>query len=328
MFQAEILEKVEAELHARRRYEENMADARTAEVEERNPELKKLGEEKRSFGARVLMESMQGKEGLAERIQKIEKRHKEITARYGEILTEMGLPADYTKVHHHCSQCKDTGYFDGKLCACVKKEVVRESYKKSGIGKLLEKQRFDNFDLKYYSQAVIEGKRYSPRDIMAEILTYCQGYAENFSLSSPSLLFIGGTGLGKTHLSSAIAGKVIEKGYDVVYESAPAVAALFEKERFESEEDATGTRRLLEAELLILDDLGTEPTGRATASAIYRLINHRVAVKGLPTIISTNLSYKGLEKQYDSAVLSRLLGDFSVKLFQGDDIRMAKLKGI
>ena len=111
-----------------------------------------------------------------------------------------------------------------------------------------------------------------------------------------------------------------------MYESAPAVAALFEKERFESEEDSEGTKLILEEELLILDDLGTEPQNRATASAIYRLINHRASVKGLPTSISTNLSYKGLEKQYDSAVLSRLLGDFSVKLFQGDDIRMAKLK--
>ena len=320
------MEKVEADLHAKRRFEEIQADQRSGEVERMNPELKALGDEKRSFGPRVLLESMKGKEGLEERVKKLEDRHRQILVRYGDILEEMNLPRDYTQVHYHCNDCKDTGYQNGKLCACLKKAAILETVKQSGIGNLLKKQRFDNFDLSYYSQTTIEGKRYSPRDIMEEIFSYCKDYAENFSLSSPSLLFIGGTGLGKTHLSSAIAGKVIEKGYDVVYESAPNVAALFEKERFESEEDATGTRRLLEAELLILDDLGTEPKSSATASAIYRLINHRAVVKGLPTIISTNLSYKGLEKQYDSAVLSRLLGEFSVKLFQGDDIRMAKLR--
>ena len=326
MFQREIMEKVEGDLHANRRFEEIQADQRTSEVEEKNPRLKALGDEKRSFGPRVLLESMKGKEGLSDRVKKLEDRHREILSEYEDILEEMGLPRDYTKVHYRCEKCKDTGYKDGKLCPCLKKAAVLETYKQSGIGNLTSKQRFDNFDLSFYSQTTIEGKRYSPRDIMEEIFTYCRSYAENFSLSSPSLLFIGGTGLGKTHLSSAIAGKVIEKGYDVVYESAPAVAALFEKERFESEEDSNGTKRLLEAELLILDDLGTEPTGRATASAIYRLINHRAVVAGLPTIISTNLSYKGLEKQYDSAVLSRLLGEFSVKLFQGDDVRMAKLR--
>ena len=96
--------------------------------------------------------------------------------------------------------------------------------------------------------------------------------------------------------------------------------------QYRLEEDALGTRRLMEAELLILDDLGTEPSTKTSSSAIYRLINQRVLVNGLPTIISTNLTYRQLEKEYDSAVLSRLLGEFNVKLFRGEDIRMAKLR--
>lgn len=326
MFKEEFISEAVARLEEKRTAREQDARHRAFLAEERNPELKKLGAKMRSVSLRILEESMRGGEDLVARIDKIRDENLATQKRYGDLLEEMGLPRDHTKPVRDCPLCHDSGFTDGKMCQCLKREVVLATYRASGIGRLLEKQTFDRFDLSYYSKSLIEGKRYSPRDVMEEILAFCKDYAENFTTSSPSLLFIGGTGLGKTHLSSAIAGKVIEKGFDVVYETAPAAAAVFEKERFESEDDAHGTNRLFEAELLILDDLGTEATGKAGVSAIYRLINHRASVLGLPTIISTNLSYRQLEKQYDSAVLSRLLGEFEVKLFQGNDIRMAKLQ--
>lgn len=326
MFNRETIELVEARLHAKRNEEEKAADRRREEAEEKNPRLRLLGVEMRGFGMRVLGESMASPENLSARIERLRAEHQAVRKEYEDLLEEMGYPRDYTRPRIHCKKCSDTGYFEGKMCSCLKKEAVLEGYRKSGIGRLLQKQTFEAFDLSYYSTSNLPDKNYSARDVMEEIYSFCRDYAENFSLSSPSLLFIGGTGLGKTHLSSAIAGAAIEKGYDVVYESAPQVAAVFEKERFESEEEAEGTRRLLEAELLILDDLGTEPNSKLSSSAIYRLINHRVAVKGLPTIISTNLTYRQLEKEYDTAILSRLLGEFSVKFFRGEDIRMAKLQ--
>lgn len=327
MFNKLNLETVEKRFEDKRLRSEKDAEARRNDAESRNPELKRLGVLIRGTAVRVLEESMRGGEDLVARVQKIGRESLGYQKEYAEILKSMGLPEDYTKPHRDCTLCDDTGIVDGKMCTCMKREVVKESYRASGMGKLLQRQKFDTFDLSFYPTSLLPEKTYSARDVMKNILAELKDYAENFHPeSSPSLLLIGGTGLGKTHLSTAIAGVVMEKGFDVVYESAPSVASLFEKDRFGREE---GTKekiaRIMEAELLILDDLGTEPASQTSGGAFYQLINTRVAVNGLPTIINTNLTYRQLEKQYDTAILSRLLGEFEVKLFQGNDVRMAKL---
>lgn len=326
MFHRENVERVSARFEEKRRAAEREAEARTQRAEEQFPELKEVGVRMRGIAMRVLGESVKGGEDLPLRIQALQKESLSLQREYRSLLKLHGFAEDYTVPRRDCALCGDTGFIRGKMCTCLKKAIVLEGYRRSGIGKLLEKQRFDNFDLSYYSTTPLAEKRYSPRDVMGAILEETKEYAETFGHDSPSLLFIGGTGLGKTHLSSAIAGKVIEKGFDVVYESAPGIALLFEKDRFGKEEHSEEKiRRLFEAELLILDDLGTEPSSQTASSAIYQLINHRSCVASLPTVISTNLSYRQLEKRYDSAVLSRLLGEFEVKFFQGDDVRMEKL---
>ena len=326
MWNRELMDRVTEQMEQKRRSAEAAADYRTAQAEEKNPALRALGEEMRSVTLLVLNEAMKGGADLPRRIEAIQTKQKKLREEYERELVKMGLPADHTLPHRECKLCGDTGYQGRNVCVCVKKALVLEQYRGSGLAKLIAKQRFDNFDLSYYSDRLLPEKTYSPRQIMEGHLRFLKDYAENFTEDSPSLLLIGGTGLGKTHLSTAIAGKVIEKGYEVVYESAPNVAAIFEKERFLSEEEAKGTRRLFTAPLLILDDLGTEASSKANTSAIYHLINHRASVAALPTIINTNLTAKQLEKQYDTATYSRLLGEFETKVFLGSDIRLAKLK--
>ncbi|MBQ4037351.1 MAG: ATP-binding protein [Clostridia bacterium] len=324
MSRSESLERVKERFDEKRKRRDEEATMRREAAERREPRLRAVGIRMRSIGPRVLEESMRGGPDLKERLGRIHEENRALQAEYGDILEEMGLPRDHTKPHRDCKLCDDTGFVGGKLCACFKREVVLDRYRASGIGKLLQSQTFDSFDLSWYPTRLLPDARYSARDVMAQILADCKAYAAAFTPDSPSLLFIGGTGLGKTHLSSAIAGEVIRKGYDVVYESVPRVVSLFQKERFTEGEEID---RLFEAELLILDDLGTESGGKTTVSDLYHLINERASVRRLPTIISTNLSYRQLEKQYDTAILSRLLGEFEVKLFHGDDIRLAKLNG-
>lgn len=307
-----------------RKAEEAAAEARKRELWERVPGVREIDHALRTLPLDILSSALAGK-NVPEETEKIKVKTRELQETRRRLLKEAGFSEDYDRVRENCPVCHDYGYSGGKMCECLRRAVAREEAKRSGLSRRLESQTFENFDLSYYSDALLPDKTYSARDVMAGILRDAEEYAENFSPNSPSLLFIGGTGLGKTHLSGAIASKVIEKGFEVVYESAPRVMAAFERERFDAENGGETMARLTECEFLVLDDLGTEAPSRAAASFVYTLVNTRVSVRRLPTLISTNLSYMGLEKQYDTAVVSRLFGEFEVKLFQGEDVRLQKL---
>ena len=323
MGKREISEAVTRRFEERRQEAENAAQSRRRELYARVPELRALDKERAAAASSLLGTVFQGREGLEARMDKIRARQKELKNKRDGLLKKAGFPADYDEVKVACAACGDTGFVDGKMCPCMKREIVLEGYRESGLGRLLERQRFDNFELDRYSDQPLPGKKYSPRSLMSKIYRDCLEWGRDFSLSSPSLLLIGTTGLGKTHLSSAMAKAAIDKGYEVVYLSVPTVLARAEKERFSRGDDEEGiTRRMLEAELLILDDLGAEPVSALAVSLIYTVVNERTVVQGLPTIISTNLDRKLLERNYGQAVTSRLLGEFKVMQFAGIDQRI------
>ena len=174
--------------------------------------------------------------------------------------------------------------------------------------------------LSYYS-SVSDGTAPSAFEQMKKIYQYCKRYAENFSSHSANLLMSGRTGLGKTHLSLAIAKAAIQKGFGVIYGSAPDLLAQIEKERFSRGDSANQTLDLmLDCDLLILDDLGAEFATNFTAATIYQIMNSRLN-KGLPTIISTNLSFSALQERYGDQIASRISGGFVPLLCVGKDIR-------
>lgn len=216
---------------------------------------------------------------------------------------------------HFCPVCNDSGYVDGYLCNCAKRLAKQYEYDLLNRSMPLDDSTFDSFDLSYY-----KGK---DREKMDEHLRYCMNYASGFRTDSPSLLFYGKTGLGKTHLSLAIANEVLDAGFGVMYGSAQNYLERLEKEHFGRSEGDT-MELLLGCDLLIMDDLGAEFQTAFTASAIYNIINSRI-LNGLPTIISTNLSPAEITKCYGERVMSRILGNFRRFEFTGADIRQQKM---
>lgn len=187
----------------------------------------------------------------------------------------------------------------------------------------LKDSTFKNFDLSYYPEKEDKSGA-SPKKRMSSILSLCKKYVEDFSPeTSKSLLFMGGAGLGKTHLTLAIVSSVIEKGYLPIYGSAENLFSAIANEKFSSEGKGT-YEAILNCDLLVIDDLGTEMTTDFTKSALYNIINSRI-LTAKPTIINTNLSMKEIETKYSERISSRLIGSYEGNRFLGNDIRQQKL---
>ena len=255
-------------------------------------------------------------------IEAINAENRELNAQKAALLVAAGYPADYTEVKYECAECGDTGVLDNKMCKCMKKKLIEAGFESSGMYDLIKRQSFENFSLEYYKQSMENYSR------MSAILTIAKKYAEEFDASSsPNIAMFGGTGLGKTHLSSAMAGVIIEKGNDVYYAGANSMFADFEQKRFgnSADPDAEGDiEKYFSCDLLIIDDLGAEVSNQFTTSCLYNVINTRLNKKK-PTVISTNLTQDEFRKRYWDRIASRVFGEYTVLPFCGTDIRAQKL---
>ena len=192
------------------------------------------------------------------------------------LLAELGLPEDALDETPACPLCGDTGYRNGEVCQCLRAYCAREQQRELSRMLDLGSQSFDTFDLSWYSDRLEPGQRKSARQHMEErVYNCCAEYASHFGRRPENLLLFGAPGLGKTHLSAAIAREVSERGFSVVYDTAGSVFEQFEDRKFGREEDAApDVERVLRCDLLILDDLGSEMTTAFVQSALYRDRQH------------------------------------------------------
>lgn len=226
-----------------------------------------------------------------------------------------------------CTICGGTGYVGSTMCECLQ-ELCRQEQKRDVSILSGTRDSFSHFDLSLYPDRVDPKYGASPRAIMERNLRECRSYAMFFSEKSGNLLLFGSTGLGKTFLSACIARSVADRGYSVAYETASSLFNKMERARFERDEQCRGdTESALAADLLIVDDLGTEMPGQFTNVALYSLINDRL-LAGKPTIISTNLSTEDIARRYTPQIASRLRGSYKRVPFVGDDIRILKNGGL
>ena len=295
------------------------ADMRAEEIYLIIPRVREIDRALSRTAMEIMSAVTSGKESADEALTRVKAKNLTLMEERGKLLKAAGYPENYTDVKYECEKCGDTGYVDEKMCECMKRELVMAGYESSGLGRLIAKQSFENFSLDYYKTG---GANYQ---MMERFYNSLSTFAQNFSADTyMNFLLMGGTGLGKTHLSTAVAKTVIEKGFDVLYISAIDMFGAFEQKQFGNGED--NTHRYFECDLLIIDDLGTELTNQFTVSCLYNVINSRIN-SNKSTFINTNFSKKEIEAKYAERITSRLFGEYYPIAFMGVDIRKQKVKG-
>lgn len=297
---------------------EEAAERKRADYFSSHPACRDAEREMTGLAAAGLKAALTGDGALVESLRE---RHDQAKERRDELLRADGMTAESFLPQYVCPRCQDTGRVDGKVCECVLSLERGMLAKQLGDGTPLEQSDFAAFTLDYYpAQADEQG--ISPRKRMEKIFSRCRAYADGFHRHAGNLLFVGATGLGKTHLSLAIAKEVTSRGFFVLYGSVQNFLVNMEREHFGKREGDT-LRQLQSCDLLILDDLGSEfPSAFVTAS-VYNVINSRI-LTGRPTIISTNLTLRQIEERYTERLLSRLVGCFEVMEFSGRDVRILR----
>jgi DNA replication protein DnaC len=309
---------------------EREAEYRKNKIYKEIPEAEKIEREISSCGIAAGRAVLKGGDVKAE-IKKLKERNLTLQEEYKQLLLKGGYSIEDTEPQYTCKKCNDKGYveIDNRTveCDCFKQTLIECACAELNRYSALTLCTFDDFSLEYYSTKIERNFSCSPYEQMKKILQYCKKYAESFDRHSESLLMSGKTGLGKTHLSLSIANEVIKKGYEVVYVSAPSLVSQLEKEHFtNNREDDNLDETLIDCDLLIIDDLGTEFATQFSNSEIYNIFNSRL-LNHKPVIVNTNLTLQELEKQYSQRFVSRIVGQSTRLNFFGKDIRIIK-KGL
>lgn len=322
MTKTEIRRKANSEMEKRKLRAELDAQERTDEIYRKFPQVEEIRRMMTKTASELSMAIIRRGDGYRANFEKIRQNNLDCQKMIKNILVSNGYPEDYMEVHYRCSLCNDEGYTDGGMCSCMHRLITAIATEELNKSADLPEADFAHFDLEYQRNVVIAGNDCFRRT--AENLEYCQNYAAGFSLRSDNILMVGKTGVGKTHLSMAIAHEVIKLGYNVIYGSVINLLRMVESEHFGRSDSNDDTLKLLfECDLLVIDDLGTEFHTSFSETMLYNIINTRLNT-GKPTIISTNLSKTELPSTYNERIISRLVCSYQILEFLGRDVRQMK----
>ena len=312
-----IYAAIRQELEQKRRKAQRAAKQRKIEIYEKIPALSELDREMNLKAAEYSMRIINGEDVDNE----MKRELGEISDRKKACLCEHGLTGADFEPKYSCPVCHDTGVVDSDYCSCFKARVIEENFNSSNIGKTLNNQSFDSFDLMFYPDEKTDKYPCTPRENMRRNLAVCKTFADKFDSVKKSLLLIGGTGLGKTFLSTCVAKRLLMSGKSVIYISAVDFFKRIEKSRFDSTD--SDIRMFENCDLLIIDDLGTEAPSVYTTAVFSDILDKRWRC-GKKLMISSNNRLSDFERLYGERVFSRIAGGFECLLFYGRDIRVQK----
>ncbi|MDO5717388.1 MAG: ATP-binding protein [Tissierellia bacterium] len=319
---------VNAKLREIREKNLRIQDVRTKEVYDRIPRIKEIDGEFKLIGLKLAKSILESRN----LIPQLKRESEELQKEKRELLESHGYPADYLELKYDCEICKDTGSVNSRNCQCKKRLLAEKLYSMSGIERIIELENFDNFDLKLFRSNRNESERASPREMMAIYKDDAMRYVENFSkLKRRNRFYYGPVGTGKTYLCNSIAKGLLDRNYTVIYQISSKLINFITDYNFARAENKLDMKMkydmLLNCDLLIIDDLGTEVSSPINTAHLFEIINDRI-ISDKATIISTNLNVKDIKTHYDDRIFSRILGEYDLYNIFGDDLRIKKFTGI
>ena len=297
-------------------------DEKFNEIYSKIPRIREINESISSISIQGAKRMLLEGEGTTEDIKKqIEALSKEKAS----LLRQNGYPEDYLTMEYTCPKCQDTGYVGQHKCSCLKNSIIEILYEQSNIKDVLEKENFNTFSFKHYDNDVKDSiTGLTPLENIHEVVKTCRDYIDNFKTEYRSLYLYGPTGVGKTFLTNCIAKELIESSHSVIYVSSIRLFELLADSTFKKNGSLEGkdlANNILDCDLLIIDDLGTEMVNSFTAASLFNCINER-HLRRKSVIISTNLSLAELRQTYSERVFSRITSNYTLLKIYGDDLRL------
>ena len=299
-------------------------EERRQEIYARLPVVRQLEAEIAERSVACAKKLLEGDKSVLDRLKE---GLKDLREQKSLIIRAAGYPDDYLELHYRCPDCRDTGLIDGRKCHCFLQAQMKLLHAQSNLEDVLERENFNALSYEYYDDTeILPQLGITNAAYMRRVVAGCREFVRDFDKKHDNLLFTGSTGVGKTFLTNCIARELMDDFHSVIYLTASDLFDVFSRNKFDydnAEDMKDMYRFILDCDLLIIDDLGTELNNSFTSSQLFYCINERMNMSR-STIISTNLTLARLRDSYTDRVTSRIMSGYRIIPLYGGDIRLLK----
>ena len=247
-----------------------------------------------------------------------EKSLKLVKEQIEHILLKNKIDPNSLVPNYSCKECNDTGYVNGSYCKCLQNKVREKIIQECGIAK----RQLSSFN-EFKPDIATDEKQNA---ILKKLKIKLENIAETYpDIENNYIIISGQTGVGKTFLAECLASRLIDRGFIVSFISSSGLNEVFLSYHTSHEEQKQSyLNALIDPDVLIIDDLGTEPLLKnVTLEYLYVVLSERSRLGHL-TVITTNLDTQDILDRYNERIFSRLLNkreSFAVHI-EGKDLRL------